>query len=32
MEQLFFLSEEEVLHIQKEFGTPIFVYDEQIMY
>lgn len=32
MEQLFYLSEEEVLHIQKEFGTPVFVYDEQTMY
>ncbi|HOK08769.1 MAG TPA: diaminopimelate decarboxylase [Candidatus Hydrogenedens sp.] len=32
MEQLFFLSEEEVLHIQENYGTPIFVYDEQSMF
>lgn len=31
MEELFFLSEEEVLYIQEKFSTPIFVYDKETM-
>ncbi|MCX8063951.1 MAG: diaminopimelate decarboxylase [Candidatus Hydrogenedentes bacterium] len=31
MEELFFLSEDEVLYIQEKFSTPIFVYDRETM-
>jgi len=32
MEKLSFLTEEEVLFIKNHYSTPIFVYDEQVMY
>jgi diaminopimelate decarboxylase len=31
MEQLSFLSEDQVRHIQREFGTPVFVYDQRTL-
>ncbi len=31
MEELFFLSREEVLYIQEKFGTPLYVYDKETM-
>ncbi len=31
MEHLFFLTEEEVLHVKNYYGTPIFIYDEKTM-